>query len=404
MAAARLTVTDDLPTPPLPDATAYTRVRLLGLAKGISFSGAPPRSCDRSSARCSSLMTSTSTDVTPSSARRALLESLVRVSFIGQPETVRKIARSTLPASSISTDWTIPSSVIGLRISGSLTFDSAVSRASRLGSATDMCSIVCVVPRRPDHRRCLPQHTDQVTTHRRRSPVCRDLLGVLRGGWLLVADVDEGAVLELVEQRAQLGAHEVTSRLLAQGQSQRGDLAGQELGVGEVALVPGPVLLEGDTVPVGLAVLGEQDEGRGIRRLQAQHQRQEDERELVEDERAWGEDVPGDPRGDEDRHADEELCRPHEAGELLRQDAEGLLAQGDPRQHPGALLLRLVELVSAYGSRRQASVGALAHGFTSSSCRSSRQSSGRMWSSTSSTVTAPMSRPSSSTTGSETRL
>ena len=36
--AARFTVTEDLPTPPLPDATAYTRVRLPGLAKGTSRS------------------------------------------------------------------------------------------------------------------------------------------------------------------------------------------------------------------------------------------------------------------------------------------------------------------------------------------------------------------------------
>ena len=36
-AAARLTVTEDLPTPPLPLATAYTRVSELGLANGISL-------------------------------------------------------------------------------------------------------------------------------------------------------------------------------------------------------------------------------------------------------------------------------------------------------------------------------------------------------------------------------
>ena len=74
------------------------------------------------------------------------------------------------------------------------------------------------------------------------------------------------------------------------------------------------------------------------------------------------------------------------------------------RQHPRALLLRLVELVAAHGTRAGAALRALAHRCAPISCRSSRQSSGRMWSSTSSTVTAPMSRPSSSTTGSETRL
>ena len=45
--AARLTVTDDLPTPPLPEATAYTRVSEPGRANGISCSAGPPRSCSR---------------------------------------------------------------------------------------------------------------------------------------------------------------------------------------------------------------------------------------------------------------------------------------------------------------------------------------------------------------------
>ena len=40
-AAARFTVTDDLPTPPLPLATAYTRVSEDGCENGISGSGPP---------------------------------------------------------------------------------------------------------------------------------------------------------------------------------------------------------------------------------------------------------------------------------------------------------------------------------------------------------------------------
>ena len=62
------------------------------------------------------------------------MTSRVSVSFIGQPATVRKIAAATRPASSTSTDLTMPSSVMGLRISGSLTFESAVSSASLDGS------------------------------------------------------------------------------------------------------------------------------------------------------------------------------------------------------------------------------------------------------------------------------
>ena len=67
-AAATLTVTDDLPTPPLPDATAYTRVREPGWANGISLVGASPRSFTRRSVRWASVITprSTLTPLTPS--------------------------------------------------------------------------------------------------------------------------------------------------------------------------------------------------------------------------------------------------------------------------------------------------------------------------------------------------
>src|ERR671916_3065082 len=91
-AAARFTVTDDLPTPPLPEATAYTRVSEPGWANGMTGSGASvPRTVLRSSARCSSFITSspTWTDVTPGTADTAWVTRLVIVSRIGQPETVR---------------------------------------------------------------------------------------------------------------------------------------------------------------------------------------------------------------------------------------------------------------------------------------------------------------------------
>src|SRR3712207_2621201 len=91
-AAARLTVTDDLPTPPLPEATAYTRVSEPGWANGITGSGASvPRTVRRSSARCSSLITSrpTCTEVRPGTADTAWVTRLVIVSRIGQLATVR---------------------------------------------------------------------------------------------------------------------------------------------------------------------------------------------------------------------------------------------------------------------------------------------------------------------------
>lgn len=132
IAAARLTVTDDLPTPPLPEATAYTRVSEPGLAKGTSRSAVPPRRAFASSLRCSSLMTSrvTSTRVTPSTRETASVTRWVIVSRIGQPETVRYTVTATAPSAPISTDLTIPSSVMGRLISGSFTVASASRTAS----------------------------------------------------------------------------------------------------------------------------------------------------------------------------------------------------------------------------------------------------------------------------------
>jgi hypothetical protein len=91
-ATARFTVSEDLPTPPLPEATAYTRVREPGLANGISFSGrSGPRSCSCRPRRCSALITSrsTRTSVTPSSGETAAVTSRTIVSRSGHAATVR---------------------------------------------------------------------------------------------------------------------------------------------------------------------------------------------------------------------------------------------------------------------------------------------------------------------------
>ena len=86
-ATARLVVTDDLPTPPLPEAMSSTRVRADGSANGMARPSAWPwawlgagggwpgrrGACSRSAARSSSVMTvkSRSTRSTPSSAATA---------------------------------------------------------------------------------------------------------------------------------------------------------------------------------------------------------------------------------------------------------------------------------------------------------------------------------------------
>src|SRR4051812_48702585 len=135
--AARLTVTDDLPTPPLPDATAKTRVSDDGLANGTSRSTAPD--CARRffcrSCRCWSDITSRATEtlVTPSTLPTAAVTSRVIVSRIGHPATVRYTPTVTRPSAAMSTDFTMPRSVIGRRISGSLTVASAALTCSSVG-------------------------------------------------------------------------------------------------------------------------------------------------------------------------------------------------------------------------------------------------------------------------------
>src|SRR6266702_8583227 len=134
-AAARFTVTDDLPTPPLPLATAYTRVSEDGWANGICGSDRPPRSLVCRARRCSSLITSscTRTEDTPGSLPTAAVTSRVMVSRSGQPATVRYTSTSTAPSAPTLTFLTMPSSVMGRWISGSCTPSSAWVTCSALG-------------------------------------------------------------------------------------------------------------------------------------------------------------------------------------------------------------------------------------------------------------------------------
>src|SRR6266568_2922666 len=136
-AAARFTVTDDLPTPPLPLATAYTRVSEDGWANGICGSACPPRSWVCSARRCSSLITSswTRTEDTPGSLPTAAVTSRVIFSRSGHPATVSHTSTSTAPSAATSTFLTMPSSVIGRWISGSCTPSSAWVTCSALGGS-----------------------------------------------------------------------------------------------------------------------------------------------------------------------------------------------------------------------------------------------------------------------------
>ena len=115
-AAARFTVTDDLPTPPLPLATAYTRVSEEGWANGISRSGAPAAELALQLAAlllAHHVQVHRAPPVTPGSAATAAVTSRVMVSRIGQPATVRYTSTLTAPSGPTSTLLTMPSSVIG---------------------------------------------------------------------------------------------------------------------------------------------------------------------------------------------------------------------------------------------------------------------------------------------------
>src|SRR5215471_11095037 len=133
IAAARLTVSDDLPTPPLPEATAITRV--VGSSWiALSSSGRPPRSFEVSAARSSGVITSKSSRTEPTPARPPT--SFATWSWnderSGQPATVSAILTVTSPPSTV-TPRTMSSSVTGLRSSGSITLPSAARTASRVG-------------------------------------------------------------------------------------------------------------------------------------------------------------------------------------------------------------------------------------------------------------------------------
>src|SRR6478609_3232361 len=370
-ARARFTVTDDLPTPPLPLAMAYTFVSEPGWATGISRWARPSLRISLRPARCSAVITPRvrSTDATPGTFVTAAVTSRLMVSLSGQPATVSSTWTATEPSSATSTVSTTPSSVIGRLISGSLT----VARAS----ITCCCVGVLMMGKSTSH------------------PVGSRSRLVLR--------LAARQVLDVTQQAAELRAEEVAGGDLADRHPQRGDLAGQELHVGVGAGVGLAVLLGDHLVALLLAVLGEQDQRGGVGRLQAEHERQEDERELVEAQVCGGQHVPADPGGDKHRHPEQELRGAHVAGERLGEHAERVGVDRRPAHDLAPGLARGVEAGPAVGAHP--ALPALGPPLIRPGRGArSRQPSGSMWSSRSSTVTAPIRRPSSSTTGAATRL
>ena len=136
MAAARFTVTLDLPTPPFPDATAITVVRPSVKNVCCWAGAAPPRSLVTSSWRSPSLigLSTTSTAFTPGSGMTAAFTSRSMRSFSGHPSIVIRTCTWTEP-SSTTMSFSIPMSSIGLPISGSSTCRRACLTSSWLGMA-----------------------------------------------------------------------------------------------------------------------------------------------------------------------------------------------------------------------------------------------------------------------------
>src|SRR5919202_2319751 len=133
-AAARLAVSDDLPTPPLPLATAITRVERSSEMPCVR-SVTPPRSFVVSAAFSSGDMTSNSsaTRATPPTGARARATCSSKLARSGQPATVSAIVTTTSPPS-IRTSRIMSSSTTLRRSSGSITCFSASRISSRFGS------------------------------------------------------------------------------------------------------------------------------------------------------------------------------------------------------------------------------------------------------------------------------
>src|SRR2546421_470938 len=185
-AAARFTVTEDLPTPPLPLATAYTRVLEPGWANGMTGSAAPgPRRLACSSLRCSGLITpkSISTPATAGTALTAAVMSARSLSRIGQPATVSRMPSSATPSRPTDT----------------------------LGGAAVRVPVRFVV-----------RSAGVLAVGLAGRPLA--LLAVLLAFQL---GPPVGGLVQLLDQLAQLGADEVAGGHLAERDAQRGDLAGQ---------------------------------------------------------------------------------------------------------------------------------------------------------------------------------
>lgn len=135
--AARLTVTDDFPTPPLPEAMATIR-QVAGIVVSGAFSRAFQRARDMTSRFCSLVISPkwTRTAFTPGRVPTLVFTSFMSWARSGQPAVVSATVMATLFSVSISMRWTMPRSTTLSPSSGSITPRSALRVASSAGAST----------------------------------------------------------------------------------------------------------------------------------------------------------------------------------------------------------------------------------------------------------------------------
>ena len=160
-ATARFAVSDDLPTPPLPLATAITR-QSRGRRITLSRSGAPPRSFVVSACRSSGRHDAEREREAAHAGHvgERLVDLLLEESRSGQPAIVSTIVSETTP-SALETSRTMSSSVTGRCSSGSMTAVECAENGVAVGfHRHPSLAKGCELPRRGAQRSRLLQHRE----------------------------------------------------------------------------------------------------------------------------------------------------------------------------------------------------------------------------------------------------
>ena len=146
-AAARLAVTEDFPTPPLPDAIASTRAPG-GTRLGPAVDWACLRATAMAAAFCSASISTQSIDAEVTPGRPSMRVRISRLSWAlrGQPAVVRATTTTAAPASEMVAERAIPNSTMSAPSSGSTT----PRRDARISSLEGRAAMAEIYRREPD--------------------------------------------------------------------------------------------------------------------------------------------------------------------------------------------------------------------------------------------------------------